>query len=111
MNWPDWLRVTCRSVPTQIEGTTPDGEHVYFRFRWGLAQLEIGDELIWEQRYGHEMSGDMDPDLAVAIITTQLAARAAHQAARAALPLGAVPPLTPQEQALMDEWTASRTQD
>lgn len=116
---PDWLTLTCRSVPTQIEGTTPDGERVYFRFRFGSAALWVEGALVWDDRYGHDYSGDMDPDLAIAIITTQLAARgtpeddparlaarAAHEAAREALPLGDVPPLTDQEQALMDRWTA-----
>lgn len=117
---PDWLKLTCRSVPTQIEGTTPDGERVYFRFRWGSAALWVEGECVWDDRYGHDMSGDMDPDLAMALITTQLAARgtpegdpardaarAAHEAAREALPVGPVPPLGPEEQALMDRWTAT----
>lgn len=112
---PDWLRLTCHSVPTQFEGRTPDGDNVYFRFRWGHAMLEINDEIVWHERYGHDMSGDMDPDLAVALIVAQLAVRAgtegaaaqaqaAHDAARAALPLGPVPPLDPHAQALMDKW-------
>jgi len=104
---PDWLKVTCRSVPTQIEGTSPDGEHVYFRYRWGHATLDVDDVQIWCESYGHDLSGDMDPDLAIALITAQLAARAAHRAARAALPVGDVPPLAPEEQALMDRWTAT----
>jgi hypothetical protein len=117
---PDWLALTCRSAPTQMEGVSPDGDHVYFRFRWSVASVEINHETVWSEQYGHGMSGDMDPDLAAALVVAQLAARhghaaasalalAAHQAARAALPVGPVPPLAPEEQALMDRWTATTT--
>jgi hypothetical protein len=99
-------------------GRTPDGDRVYFRFRFGRARLEVNDELVWWDTYGHDMSGDMDPDLAAALVVAQLAvlrgepgaqelADAAHDAARAALPVGPVPPLSPEDQALMDKFIST----
>lgn len=102
--WPDWLRVTCAGVPTQIEGVSPDGERVYFRFRWGRATLDINDEQVWSESYGDSYSGCMDTDVAIRLITAVLAYRAAHAAALAELPLGEPRPLTEHEQALTNRW-------
>lgn len=99
---PDWLKVITTASPTQIRGTSPEGWDVHFRFRWGTASLTIDQRLVWTENYGHAMSGRMDVDLAFALITPQLPAHAAHLAASAALPIGPVPVLSPDEEAMMN---------
>jgi hypothetical protein len=115
---PDWLKITCRYTPTQLEGTTPEGAYVYFRYRWGVATLDIDGTQIWSEEYGDQYGGVMDTDLAAALVTTQLGIHqgdplaqalydVAHAFARAALPVAPARPLTDAEQALLDRWTAT----
>ncbi|MFJ5532441.1 hypothetical protein [Streptomyces sp. NPDC093261] len=58
----NYLRVTCRFCPTQLEGETPDGRHVYFRYRWGVASVDIDGEHVWSERLGDDYDGVMDTD-------------------------------------------------
>lgn len=36
------LRLTCGACPTQWEGRTDDGRHVYVRYRWGTLRVGVG---------------------------------------------------------------------
>ena len=37
------LTQTCEACPSQWEGRTFDGRHVYIRYRWGKLCMGIGD--------------------------------------------------------------------
>jgi hypothetical protein len=39
------LTQTCDACPSQWEGRTADGRHVYVRYRWGCLQIGIGNSL------------------------------------------------------------------
>lgn len=104
-----YLAVTCHGTPTQIEGAAPNGDLIYFRFRWGVATLSVNGEAIWTERYGHDMSGVMEPDDAFRLVAALLDLREAHLALRAALPLTPVPPLDEEGRAFMARLTAPST--
>lgn len=36
---------TCYYCPAQVEGVLKDGRCFYFRYRWGVAALGVGDSL------------------------------------------------------------------
>lgn len=114
----DWLKVTCHYTPTQLEGTSPDGDSVYFRFRRGRATLDLNGATIWAQDYGDRWAGVMDTSHATALVLAVVdlhhnrpgAAdryRDAHAAARADLPVGPARPLDADTQALMDRFMAT----
>jgi hypothetical protein len=39
------LEKTCDACPSQWEGKTIDGRHVYVRYRWGWLQVGFGPSL------------------------------------------------------------------
>jgi hypothetical protein len=44
------LKMTCSACPSQWEGMTEDGRHVYVRYRWGHLSACVGptiDAAIW----------------------------------------------------------------
>ena len=47
------LRMTCGACPSQWEGRTADGRHVYIRFRWGELTAGISDSL--DEAIGHDV--------------------------------------------------------
>jgi len=62
---------TCSFCPTQYEGETVDGRHVYVRFRWGYLAVYVGptvddairsDEPIFEWRDWDPLLGVMEHD-------------------------------------------------
>lgn len=101
------LTVTGYGCPTQIEGTTATGESVYFRYRWGQASLQIDGQTVWTACYGHAQSGVMESATALRLVTALLEARAAHQAALQELPVGPVPPLDTEAEAMWSRLYAS----
>jgi hypothetical protein len=62
-----WLRLTTFGLPTQIEGTSPAGHRVYFRFRWGYASVEVDDVTVWDGHFGDDMCGVMDETVALRV--------------------------------------------
>ncbi|MFI8462038.1 hypothetical protein [Kitasatospora sp. NPDC085464] len=69
---PDSLNVTTYAAPTQVEGTTADGQAVYLRFRWGHVTVDVdGVRVVSEQ-----ISDDLD-----GVMTAQAALRLARAAA------------------------------
>ena len=39
------FKMTCSACPSQWEGKTLTGDHVYIRYRWGQLTVGIGDSL------------------------------------------------------------------
>lgn len=79
-----YLKITCHGCPTQIEGDTPDGNSVYFRYRWGRAVVEINDRTVWGEQLSDDLDGVMDPDTALRITCAVVDLHEAVQSARRA---------------------------
>lgn len=62
------LRRTCFACPSQWEGATEDGEHVYIRYRWGFLSATIGKDDVYGDRHGDSLDGNMsDADMMKAL--------------------------------------------
>lgn len=76
----DTAEMTCFACPTQIQGMLSDGNHYYFRYRYGHAFLGIGpthDDAVGANRrdlpyavetLGDDLDGSLDFDEAQAAI-------------------------------------------
>jgi hypothetical protein len=40
--WKSRLAITCYACPVQVEGPLADGQHLYFRERWGEWHIGLG---------------------------------------------------------------------
>ncbi|MFE2934886.1 hypothetical protein [Streptomyces sp. NPDC059278] len=80
-----YLRTTCYGVPVQIEGETPDGNTVYFRFRYGTATVQITGETTWTwtEKVSDDLDGSMDETEALRLVAALVDLHAALQAVRA----------------------------
>lgn len=85
--YPYLSRTGRHAAPTIIRGTSPDGEDICFRFRWGRADLEINGRTEWNARYGDDYSSLIEEDDAFRLVAALLDARAAHLAILAKLPV------------------------
>lgn len=47
------------SCPTQWEGITEKGEHIYIRYRFGYLYVRVGDDQVFQTNYGDDMGGVM----------------------------------------------------
>jgi len=68
------LECTCSCCPSQWEGVTENNEAVYIRYRWGRLTIELSKpdgtvfdairngELIYSERIGGELDGDISPE-------------------------------------------------
>lgn len=45
--------------PTQWEGSTPDCENVYIRYRWGSLTVSIDHKLVYDKHVGGGLDGYM----------------------------------------------------
>lgn len=62
------LRRTCFACPSQWEGATEDGEHVYIRYRWGFLSAQVGNEDVYSASHGDGLDGNMsDEDMQQAL--------------------------------------------
>ena len=48
---------TCYACPSQWEGETVDGEHIYIRYRWGNLRIDLNGSTIFEQVMGDSLDG------------------------------------------------------
>ncbi|WP_030247633.1 hypothetical protein [Streptomyces sp. NRRL S-350] len=62
---PDSLRVTTFLAPTQVTGTTADGQAVYLRFRWGRVTVDVDDAVVVSEQISDDLDGAMDPHAAL----------------------------------------------
>lgn len=53
------LNRTCHACPSQWEGQTEDGKHVYIRYRWGFLSAQVGTENIYGASHGDSLHGEM----------------------------------------------------
>ena len=60
-----WLKQVSEARPSQWEGETQDGQVIYFRYRYGMLQVGIGQDM-WEaidnsqvRTLGSEYAGTM----------------------------------------------------
>ncbi len=57
---------TTTACPTQWEGRTDDGQHVYARYRGGRVAVYVGTDYpipahrVFEQRFGHYLAGSLN---------------------------------------------------
>lgn len=71
------IHCTCTACPTQYEGTLSNGQHFYFRYRWGCVQfaiapthdaavtatIELATTHFYRERHiGHGLSGSMEEE-------------------------------------------------
>lgn len=62
------LRRTCYACPSQWEGATEDGEHVYIRYRWGFLSASVGKDDVYGGKHGDSLDGNMsDADMMKAL--------------------------------------------
>lgn len=80
-----YLHVTCYGAPVQIEGETPDGNTVYFRFRYGTATFQITGETTWTwtSKLSDSLDGSMDQTEALRLVAALVDLHTALQAIRA----------------------------
>jgi hypothetical protein len=60
------VRQTCGSCPSQWEGRTDDGRHVYVRYRWGWLQVGLGatlDDAVSDETIGFQHGDEYDGSL------------------------------------------------
>lgn len=48
---------TCNACPSQWEGITMDGEEIYVRYRWGVLQIDLDGETVFQQGLGDSLDG------------------------------------------------------
>lgn len=62
MDEPDigWLEDHGTWCPTQVSGTSPDGKHVYARYRFGQLTVHVDGELMFSCTVGDSMNGVAD---------------------------------------------------
>lgn len=63
-----YLRLTCHSCPVLIEGKTPDGNQIRFRYRHGHAAFAVNDEPFWSARLGDDLDGCIEEDQALRLV-------------------------------------------
>jgi len=51
---------TCHACPSQWEGTTSEGQHVYVRYRWGFLRVDVDNETVFAKQIGAEATTDQD---------------------------------------------------
>lgn len=54
------LEMTVSACPTFWEAVNLDGEKVEVRYRWGVLQVYVADELVWAKRIGSEYDGTLE---------------------------------------------------
>jgi len=51
------LQMTCGACPSQWQGKTDSGNHVFIHYRWGFLTVDIDGQRIYQKTIGDEMSG------------------------------------------------------
>ncbi len=67
---------TCGACPEQYEGTLVDGREFYFRYRYGMATLGVGENRFTDKlryvEHGDDLQGAFEDDAAREAVLARL---------------------------------------